>query len=171
MAFIIYPHSTLKLCSTRVISVADTANVDPNIAFKHILTNNLKLIILLIIGGFLFGIPTIVNLFVNGLNFALLMKIAFSCGISVEQFILLTLPHGVFEIAAVIFGGAAGFKIPFEVVRYLLGRKNKVLTKEDLREFLTLSLIAIVLIIVAAWIEAYVTSDLAKSIIEKSQLG
>ncbi len=70
------------------------------------------------------------------------------------------------------FAGAAGFKIPLEIVRYLLGRKNKVLTKEDLKEFLILSLVAIVLIIIiAAWIEAYVTSDIAKSMIEKGQLG
>ncbi|WP_457549781.1 stage II sporulation protein M [Archaeoglobus sp.] len=67
------------------------------------------------------------------------------------------LPHSIFEISAIIIAGAAGFKIPYEIVRYLAGKKEQVLTKEDIREYLNLALISIFLIIIAAFVEAYVT--------------
>ncbi len=142
-----------------------------DISLPEILINNIKVILYLVLGGFTAGFLTLHNLIVNGFLVGSSLKFLVCRDLPYHVIILLTLPHGVFEIAAVIFAGAAGFKIPFEVVRYLLGRKNKVLTKEDLKEFLILSLVAIVLIIIAAWIEAYVTSDIAKSMIEKGQLG
>ena len=75
---------------------------------------------------------------------------------------LLILPHGIFEIPAIIIAGAAGFKIPYEIVRYLLGKKEVILTKEDIKEYLTLSAISIVLIVIAAWVEANITLKIAE---------
>ncbi|MET1124664.1 MAG: hypothetical protein ABWW66_05305, partial [Archaeoglobaceae archaeon] len=60
---------------------------------------------------------------------------------------------------------AAGFKIPYEVLRYLAGRKEQVLTKEDIIEYLKLALISIILIVIAAWIEANVTLEIAKAML------
>jgi len=40
------------------------------------------------------------------------------------KILLLILPHGIFEIPAIIIAGAAGFKIPYEIVRYLAGKKR-----------------------------------------------
>jgi uncharacterized membrane protein SpoIIM required for sporulation len=30
--------------------------------------------------------------------------------------------------------GAAGFKIPYEIIRYLAGKKETILTKEDVKD-------------------------------------
>ncbi len=68
----------------------------------------------------------------------------------------LTPPHSIFEIPAIIIAVLAGFKLPYEIVRYLAGKKEQILTKEDIKEYLTLALISIILIVIAAWIEAYI---------------
>jgi uncharacterized membrane protein SpoIIM required for sporulation len=39
--------------------------------------------------------------------------------------IALVLTHAIFEIPAIIIAGAAGFKIPYEIIRYLAGRKGQ----------------------------------------------
>jgi uncharacterized membrane protein SpoIIM required for sporulation len=62
---------------------------------------------------------------------------------------MLTFPHCIFEIPAIVIAGAAGFKIPYEIVRYLAGKKEQPLTKEDIKEYITLALISIILIVIA----------------------
>ena len=91
-----------------------------------------------------------------------LVKEALEKGIPINEVILLTLPHGIFEIPAIIIAGAAGFKIPYEIIRYLAGNKEMILTKEDIKEYMTLALISIILIVIAAWIEAYITPRMAE---------
>ena len=140
-----------------------------NNLFKYFLFQNLKVITLLILGGFLFGSITFMNLVANGLNISLLIAFAITRGISFKDFILLTLPHGIFEIPAIIIAGAAGFKIPYEIVRYLAGKKEQILTKEDIKEYLTLALISIILIIIAAWVEANVTLKIAKAMLNSTK--
>jgi uncharacterized membrane protein SpoIIM required for sporulation len=85
------------------------------------------------------------------------------------DFLLLILPHAILEIPAIIIAGAAGFKIPYEIVRYLVGRKEQALTKEDIKGYLILALISIILIVIAAWIEANVTLEIAKAMINKTE--
>jgi len=82
----------------------------------------------------------------------------------------LILPHAIFEIPAIIIAGAAGFKIPYEIIRYLAGKKEQILTKEDVKEYLTLALISIVLIVIAAWIEANVTLKIAKAMLNSTKV-
>ncbi|WP_457548857.1 stage II sporulation protein M [Archaeoglobus sp.] len=80
---------------------------------------------------------------------------------------VLILPHGIFEIPAIIIAGAAGFKIPYEIVRYLAGKKEKPLTKQDIKEYITLALISIILIVIAAFVEAYITPKIAEYFLSK----
>ena len=99
----------------------------------------------------------------------MLVKIANNCGIHIKEIALLTLPHGIFEIPAIIIAGAAGFKIPYEIIRYLAGRKEQILTKEDIKEYLTLALISIILIVIAAFIEAYITPKIARAMLNSTK--
>ncbi|AIY89143.1 hypothetical protein GACE_0086 [Geoglobus acetivorans] len=80
----------------------------------------------------------------------------------ITYFMFAVIPHAIFEIPAIIIAGAAGFKIPYEIIRYLAGRKEQILTKEDIKEYLTLALISIILIVIAAFVEAYVTPRIAE---------
>ena len=80
---------------------------------------------------------------------------------------MLTFPHCIFEIPAIVIAGAAGFKIPYEIVRYLAGKKEQPLTKEDIKEYITLALISIILIVIAAFVEAYITPRIAEYFLSK----
>ncbi len=106
----------------------------------------------------------IFNLTLNGLA----IGHQFSCiKVSFIEKFLYTIPHGIFEIPAIIIAGAAGFKIPYEIVRYLMGKKEEPLTKEDIKEYLTLALISIILIVIAAFVEAYITPKIAEYFLSK----
>jgi uncharacterized membrane protein SpoIIM required for sporulation len=50
----------------------------------------------------------------------------------------------------------------------LAGRKEQILTKEDIKEYLTLALISIILIVIAAFVEAYITLRIAEYFLSKS---
>jgi len=134
--------------------------------FKIIFTNNLLLIFSLIAGSFLFGSLTLANLFYNGFVFGIVISSAFGYNRTYEV-LLLTFPHGIFEIPAIIIAGAAGFKIPYEIIRYLAGKKEQPLTKEDIKEYLMFTLISIILIIIAAWIEANITLKIAQAMLNR----
>ncbi len=156
IGYLIYP----EVCTPTAIP----ANI--HLKFIDVAKNNLIVIFNLILGGFLFGSITLVNLTFNGLSIGYLISNSIQQGKTYTEITLLTLPHGIFKIPAIIIAGAAGFKIPYEIVRYLAGRKEQILTKE---EYLTLSLISIVLIVIAAWIEANITLKIAKAMLNSTK--
>ena len=143
--------------------------ITQNISFIYILLNNFEIIIVQILGGFLLGIPTFLIEAYNALFFGHLIKSCVFYKISLDKIIFLILPHGIFEIPAIIIAGAAGFKIPYEIIRYLAGKKEQILTKEDIKEYLTLALISIILIVIAAWIEANITLKIAKAMLNSTK--
>jgi uncharacterized membrane protein SpoIIM required for sporulation len=126
-----------------------------------ILTNNLKVIFLMLAGAITFGLSTFINLIYNGFNLGLLVSDAYNSGMPIKLILALILPHGIFEIPAILISAVAGFKIPYEITLYLLDKKEKPITNEDIKEFLKLSLISIILIIIAAFIEVYITPKIA----------
>ncbi len=140
-----------------------------DINFIKILLNNIRLILLLILGSWLMGSVTATNLVINGQFLGVAIKELMESRSSISIFLLLVIPHGIFEIPGIIIAGAAGFKIPYEIVRYLAGRKEQILTKEDIKEYLILALISIILIVIAAWIEANITLKIAKAILNSTK--
>ena len=115
------------------------------------------------------GCVTATNLIINGQFLGVAIKELVKSRSSISIFLLLVIPHGIFEIPAIIIAGAAGFKIPYEIVRYLMGKKEQPLTKEDIKEYLTLALISIILIVIAAWIEANVTLKIAQAMLNSTK--
>ncbi len=136
--------------------------------FQQILSNNLYAAVVLVVGGIVAGTPTFVVLLNNAFLLGTLVSSA-STRYGYRVVCLLLLPHGIFEIPAIIIAGAAGFKIPYEIVRYLLGKKDQPLTKEDIKEYVTLALISIILIVIAAWIEANITLKMAKAMLNSTR--
>jgi len=103
----------------------------------------------LLVGAFSFGATTFVNLVYNGFVLGLVISNALQQGIHFNKIVFLILPYGIFEIPAIIIAGAAGFKIPYEIIRYLAGKKETILIREDIKEYLTLALVSIILIVIA----------------------
>ncbi|AFK21798.1 stage II sporulation protein M [Pyrococcus sp. ST04] len=132
--------------------------------FHYILTNNLRVILLLSFGGTLaLGGLTFLNLIFNGMDLGTLFYGALISG-ELKAFFFLILPHGIFEIPGMIIAGAAGFKIPYELLRFALGKKKEIITEEDAKEFFKLVAISVVLIFIAALIESTITLKIAESL-------
>lgn len=58
----------------------------------------------------------------------------------------------------------SGFKIPYEVLRFALDKKEEILTEEDAKEVFKPVGISIVLILIATLIESTVTIKIAERI-------
>lgn len=118
----------------------------------------------LYIGGLFFGISSIMELvyigFINGFIF---VKYPFT--------MIYILPHGIFEVSSYIIAGAAGFKLLSTALNIIWGgihikrsmsideQFNRVLSRNYLRfrDSLVLIVIAIVLLFIAAIIEANIS--------------
>lgn len=138
-------------------------NETPDTLF--IMKNNLYAMLILISGSFLLGTTTFITLAFNGFSFGALTCAMVTSGASFSTLLLLALPHSIFELPAIWIAGAAGFKIPYELVCYFIGKKDYMLSREEVMDFLMLSGIAIVLIIIAAFIEANITLKIAENLI------
>ncbi|CAB50548.1 stage II sporulation protein M [Pyrococcus abyssi] len=98
--------------------------------FKH----NIKVALLLWSGAITFGGTTLLDLTFNGMILGSAVKTTID-QIGLIKTLLLILPHGLFEIPALIIAGAAGFKIPYELLRFALGKKDRIISEEDAKEF------------------------------------
>ncbi len=128
-----------------------------------IFSNNLKVALFIYAGGLLFGSVTALYLITNGL-FIGYAGTQFPLG----DYILFTIPHGILELIGIIISGAAGFRLASCVYHIFQGLTNmrsdisrtnqfKYILEINMDEFwesIKLLAIAIVFLIVAAFIEA-----------------
>lgn len=128
--------------------------------------NNIKIALMIYGGGLSLGVFTAIYLISNGV-FIGYTAAQFQLG----DFIIYTLPHGVFELLGIIIAGAAGFKlasIVFNILKGLLKLQSdfsmsnqlKYLLEANWDEFkdtLVMMAIAVVLIMIGAIIEANFT--------------
>lgn len=131
-----------------------------------IFANNLKVGLVVYFGGLTFGIFTAIYLIFNGL-FIGYAGTQFSLG----DYILFTIPHGIPELLGIIIAGTAGFRLAscifhiFQGMTHMrsdISRTNQFryiieLNSDEFYESLKLLGIAIVLLLVAAFIEANIT--------------
>lgn len=144
-------------------TLANLDNISEDPSFDSILTNNFQTIGLTIFTGpMTIGASTLMAVSFNGAAQGALAGEAVSKGL-VKIYLLLVLPHAILEFPALWLAGAAGFKIPYELTRYLIGRKEYVLNRREMKDYVYLSLASVVLIIIAAWVEANVTMRIAES--------
>lgn len=128
--------------------------------------NNLKVALLIYGGGLIFGLITAFYLISNGV-FIGYTAAQFQLG----DFIIYTIPHGIFELLGIIIAGAAGFKLGSIVLNILKGvlklqsdfsmtNQLKYLLEvnlDDFKDTLIMMGIAVALIFIAAIIEANFT--------------
>jgi len=137
---------------------------DFEITSQYIIKHNGIEVLVLISGSFFLGLTTLSNLFINGIAIGTVIMASILKGVSLTTLLLLILPHGVFELPALFIAGAAGFKMPYELIRYLRNKKDYILNREEIKDFLILSSVAMVLIVIAGIIEANVTLLIAETI-------
>ncbi|HTX61621.1 MAG TPA: stage II sporulation protein M [Methanobacterium sp.] len=126
-------------------------------------TNNVTIAVYIYLGGLLIGVISAFLLISNG---AFVGYVASKYPLS--NFIIFTIPHGVFEITGIILAGAAGFKLGSIVLHFLsdvtkirsnISYKNQIMylletSVDDFKDSLALFIIAVILLIIAAFIEA-----------------
>lgn len=131
-----------------------------------LLENNFRVLIYVYGGGITLGLVTVIFLFINGSVFGY-----FATKAPLADFIILTVPHGIFEISSFIIAGAAGFRLAnflFDFIREMIdlewygsfmGKIKHVYNdySDQITESLILFGIAAVLLIIAAIIEANFT--------------
>lgn len=145
----------------QIAQLASTSAVERewNVTTFALLKNNLFGLATLLAGSVTFGASTLVTLMGSGFAHGYTVTVL---SLSLPEFGVLFLPHGVFELPGIWLAGAAGLHVPFEFVRYLRGTKAEFLRATDVRDVIVLSSTSLVLISIAAVIEARVTVELAR---------
>jgi stage II sporulation protein M len=129
-------------------------------------TNNIKVAFEIYVGGLLFGSVTVIWLLFNGLFIGYA-----GTQFPLTNYIIYTLPHGIPELIGIIIAGAAGFRLAscvyhiFDGLTHMrsdISRSNQFkyileLNEDEFWESLKLMGIAVVFLIVAAFIEANLT--------------
>ena len=146
---------------------------EPLTTFSIFLNNSTNIILICYIGGISFGIISIFDL----------VRVALVFGfISVKDpidTIFYILPHGIFELSGIIIATAAGFKLLITAMNIIGGglhiKRDKPITGQissilranylKFRDSLILFIIAIILIFIAAIIEANISIPLAEHMI------
>jgi|Deesub1362A_J573_1020465.scaffolds.fasta_scaffold20568_1 uncharacterized membrane protein SpoIIM required for sporulation len=77
------------------------------------------------------GLSTFINLIFNGFNVGVLIGSTFQTNEPLKLITALILPHGIFEIPAMLISAVAGFKIPYEVIQYLRDKLDENLRFEQ----------------------------------------
>lgn len=133
---------------------------------SSIFINNIKIALYLYGCGLTFGIFTILMLAYNGIFIGYVAS-----KFNVGDFIIFTLPHGIFELSGIVIAGAAGFRLAstiinilkdtFKIRRYMpVGHQLKNILHANyfgFKDSLKLFAIAAVLILIGAFIEANFT--------------
>jgi len=123
-------------------------------AFLSIYTNNLTVATSAYALGIFFGIVPWIIVLVNGFILGLVLAVVVSTGlINPVTAMLAVLPHGIFEIPAILLAAAAGIL----VYRGTLKKEGMEVVYASLK----LYALSAVLLLVAAFIEAFITPKVA----------
>jgi len=128
-----------------------------------IFINNASIAFYIYIGGFLVGTISTFLLISNG---AFIGYVASKYPLG--DFLIYTIPHGIFEVTGIIIAGAAGFRLGSVVYHYLNGitkLKNNISLRnqliylfqanlDDFKDSVILFIIALILLIIGAFVEA-----------------
>ncbi len=116
-----------------------------------------------ILGAFTLGALTVLVMFVNGF---LVGNVAFAVGaaVGVDFIVVGLLPHGIFELPALFVAAGVGFRLLHRLGGRLLGSRETALDRAYLRRTGSLILFAWLLLVVAAFVEAYLTPTLLEAL-------
>lgn len=132
------------------------------LSFTALLRNNLSVTVVLAVfttTGMWIG--TAALLFANGFTLGVTAHAAVQSGVPPSVIVAVVIPHGVLEIVGFSLAGAVGFRVPVEIGRYLAGHRDRLVAAGTPGEVGRRLLLAGVLVVVAAAIEAFVSFRLA----------
>lgn len=126
-----------------------------------VFVHNLRAVVLLIASAISFGVLTATTLFVIGFNIGAGVA---ALGLPISTILLLIVPHGVFEMSALIVAAVAGFRPPIATSNYLRKRRDRPFSRTEAKRLGYRIVVAIVLLAGGAIIEARFTAPLARGL-------
>lgn len=141
----------------------DSGFLPSEITFTYLLGNNLVAVTVMLLGAVSVGTLTVFALLLNGFVVGFVVELALR-ETSALEVVLLIAPHGVLEIPAILLVAAIGLRFGHRTYRYVRGREERLLTSREIKEAGVIYLVAVALIVVAAWIEANYTLAIAESL-------
>lgn len=118
--------------------------------------NNAVKVLTVIIFGILFGVWPVLFLLLNGYVLGMVIYLSVASEGTLAS-VLGILPHGLFELPAVLLGTSIGLRLGTRAAGRLFGRREASLTGELLRALKFFFLVIVPLLLLAAFIEAFVT--------------
>ncbi|GCF12438.1 hypothetical protein Harman_03730 [Haloarcula mannanilytica] len=132
--------------------------------------NNLGALLVMALGAVSLGTMTVLSLVLNGLVIGAVVGIALK-QVSPVVVAALIVPHGLIEIPALLIVAAVGLRFGWQTIQYIRGRTTELVTGQDLREAGWLLATAAVLIVIAAYIEANLTLEIASQFTDADLSG
>jgi stage II sporulation protein M len=131
----------------------------PYLALTIFLNNSLKTLAVLVL-GMLGGILPLVFLLGNGFVLGIVFHVsAQSRGL--PAFVVAILPHGLFELPAVLLGTSIGLMLGVRAIKRTFGRGEEKITGELARGLRFFLVVIVPLLLLAAFIETFITPSLA----------
>lgn len=163
VALTVDPSSGGAAIESAQVSSAQTTDAQSSPGVFHFIVRNGTVISLIAAGAVLFASTTIFGLLFNG------YLLGYQIGAAATSNHILyvgaaIVPHGLFEIPAILLAGAAGFLIPGEIIKYLLGRRETPVARRDFRQTVFLTALSVLCVIAAAIVEAVVTPRLINAV-------
>lgn len=154
------PELFKKLINT-VVSTIKSKNLDDISTFNAsmvIFLNNLKVAFMAIVLGFipfvfLSAFPIITNALILGVFSTMFVE---KLG-SVQLMLALLVPHGVVELLAIIYAGALGINLCYEITTKITKNKQTKIATIVKKTIISFMMIVVPLLFIAAIIESYIT--------------
>ncbi|WP_456423832.1 stage II sporulation protein M [Thermococcus sp.] len=131
---------------------------DPFRNFLRIFTHNSGVALLVLVSGLFFGLGPWLMMLFNGIVVGIVAGFLATNGVPVEKIILGLVPHGIVEIPAFVLAGTAGI-LWYGSIRN--AESPAVGFKEGLKRAMKLYGLTLGMLLVSAFIEAYVTPKVA----------
>jgi len=164
VTFFIYPKLLETIIDVFASKFGATPELDANLAMS-IFQQNAIATLAALFGGLIFGITSVLIVFVNGflIGYVIISIFFFSEGNLAERFLVLAMgliPHGILELPAFIIAAAMGLRLGLEwVSRDAKGKRWKVVRGNLIKALGLLPLILLILLI-AGFVEVFVSGRL-----------
>lgn len=131
-----------------------------------IFTNNVLALGIIATGVVTFALTTLLGLILNGVLLGAILVASAAEG-SLAVTLALILPHGVIEYGAFFLASTVAYRVTWRLVSYLRGVQERPLTRAELLEAVSLLGVSVIVLAVAAWVEATLTVDVAEALLDR----
>ncbi|PCR91844.1 stage II sporulation protein M [Natrinema ejinorense] len=130
---------------------------------QFLLVNNTRAFLLSILGVVTLGLLTVWAMVFNGVIVGNIGAFI-TRDVGLDYILVGLLPHGIFELPALFIAAGVGFRLLYRFGQRIRGSRNAVFTKPYLYRTGILVLVGWLLLVVAAFVEAFVTPALLEAL-------